>query len=196
MQQHLTRLSALVLAAAFGAMCLGGCTSGALQGKTVTDTSVAQQVGNSGSSDYLPKGTVLAAFYGEDSGYSETRYYPAKIVTKASAQTKGEYQVRTLIGDFDVGKGDKNWTKNVILQSHPAQKDEIKKGMKVLYTNKPADEGLAGASWHRGIVGSTEKLYKNKVQIEHVWHLDKSDEADRQKTIPVKQIRIIDKAVK
>ncbi len=149
--------------------------------------------GKTKKNDYLGESVVLAAFYAEDGGFSETRYYPAEIITSASDETKGEYQVVTHVGDFDVATGDKNWTDKVILESHPADKEELKEGMIVLYTNKPKEEGLEVARWHRGVVASTDELYKNMVQIDHVWHLDRSDESDSKKDVPVERIRIIDK---
>lgn len=145
------------------------------------------------TSDYLGAGTVLAGVMWEDGGFSELRYYPAKILTPASSKTKEEYQVKTVIGDFDIAKGEERWTENVISKSHPAEKNELKEGMIVLYTQKPKKEGLENARWNRGIVSSTDELYKDVVQIKFVYHLDKSDEGDRTFSVPVDQIRIIDK---
>lgn len=144
------------------------------------------------SEDYLGEGVVLAALMWEDGGFSETTYYPAKILTPASEETNNEYEVESIIGDSDVGKESKHWTDNVILESHPAKKEELQVDMIVLYTTKPVEEGLAKARWHRGIVSSLDELYKDMVQIDYVWHLDKSDEGDRQENIPVTNIRIID----
>lgn len=153
---------------------------------------IAQAVKETTGADYLGEDVVLAAFYMEDGGFSETRYYPAKILTPATEETNGEYQVVSLIGDFDVAKEEKHWTDNVILESHPAEKEELKKGMIVLFTGKPAKEGLDQARWNRGIISSTDELYKDMVQIDFVWHLDAPSESDREKNVPVENIRIID----
>ena len=144
------------------------------------------------STDYLGEGVVLAPFMWEDGGFSERIYYPAKVLTQASENTNNEYEVKTFIGDFDVSKGETKWTRNVIMESHPAKKEELKQDMIVLFTEKPADEGLESARWHRGVIASTDELYKDRVIIDYVWHLDKSDEADRKKNVPVENIRIID----
>lgn len=142
------------------------------------------------STDYLDEDVVLAAFYMEDGGFSETRYYPANILSSADEETNGEYEVVSLVGDFDVAKGDTHWTENVILESYPASKDELEKGMVVLFTR--AENNLAEARWNRGIISSTKDLYKDRVLINYVWYLDKNDESDRQYNVPVENIRIID----
>jgi len=170
------------------AVIIGGCSAP----RTARKTPAASSNEKNMKRDYLAEGTVLATFYAEDGGFSETRYYPANIVQQASEQTNGEYQVAAIIGDFEVKKGSIKWTGDVIMKSHPAAKKELKKGMTVLYTTKPAEEGLEEARWNRGVVASTNELYKEVVLIDHVWHLERPDEGDRQKSIPLENIRIID----
>jgi len=144
------------------------------------------------SSDYLGEGVVLAAFYAEDGGFSETRYYPAKVLTPGSEETNGEYQLVAMVGDFDVAEGTEHWTDDVILKSHPAQKDELEKGEIVLFTKREVKEGLAEARWEKGIIASTDELYKGVITVDFVWHLDQADEGDRLCSLKIEQIRIID----
>ncbi len=144
------------------------------------------------STDYLGEGIVLAAFYAEDGGFSETRYYPAEVLTPGSEDTNGEYQVISMVGDFDVAEGSEHWTDDVILESHPAEKDELETGEIVLFTKRDVKEGLAEARWEKGIIASTDELYKGVVTVDFVWHLDRSDEGDRQYNLDIEQIRIID----
>lgn len=168
----------------------GGCSTTATVKTQSAEKPVKEK--KAPDTDYLGEGVVLAPFMWEDGGFSERTYYPSNILTEASDQTNNEYEVKTVIGDFDVSKGETKWTSNVITESHPAKKEELKEDMVVLYTGKPADEGLENAKWHRGVVSSTDELYKDRVIIDHVWHLDKSDEADSKKNVPVENIRIID----
>lgn len=140
--------------------------------------------------DYLGEDVVLAAFYMEDGGFSKTRFYPANITTPDSKETDNQYQVESLVGDFDVAKKDKHWTRNVIVDSHPAEADELEVGMIVLFTR--AEKNLEKAKWNRGVVSSLDDIFKDQVQIDYVWHLDKEDESDRQYTVPLRNIRIIE----
>jgi len=119
--------------------------------------------------DYLGKGVVLAGFIWEDEGFYSATLFPAKILTQASDKTKGEYEVISLVGSLDVAEGAKHWTKNVILKSHPAKKDEIKPGMVVLYMGgdpcKEDLEELKRAKWETGVILNTDELYKDVVEI-------------------------------
>ncbi len=157
--------------------------------ETSSDVALIEKTSNS---DYLAEGTVLAAFFAEDGGFSETRYYPAEVETQAGNETNQEYQVTSVVGDADVAEGETIWTKNVIVKSHPATKDELLSDIIILYTTKPIEEGLTEARWNRGIIASTDELYKGFVVINHIWYLDKSDESDRRMEIPIDNIRIID----
>ncbi|TYB31123.1 MAG: hypothetical protein FXF47_05660 [Candidatus Mcinerneyibacterium aminivorans] len=174
-------IQGLVIITAFFIAVATGCTA-TVERKSEKPISV--------STDYLDESVVLAAFYMEDGGFSETRYYPANILSSAGEETNGEYEVVSLVGDFDVAKGDTHWTENVIVESHPAKKNELEEGMVVLFTR--SENNLAEARWNRGIISSTEELYKDRVIIDYVWYLNKEDESDRQYNIPVENIRIID----
>lgn len=148
------------------------------------------------TSDYFGKDVVFAAFTFEDGGFSETAYYPSKIISPANEGTKFEYQVTSLIQSTDVEKGATKWTKNIVLKSHPAAKEELKEGMIVLYvhdTTPRSKEDLKNHSiWNRGVVVSTDELYKDKAGIIFLWYLDRKDESDRTGDIPLIHIRIID----
>jgi len=171
----------LVLLITFSFEILIGCAA-TIERKTDESASI--------SSDYLDEDVVLAAFYMEDGGFSETRYYPANIINREITDTDKEYQVVSLVGDFDVAKGEKHWTENVILESHPASKNELEEDQIVLFTR--AEDNLAEVRWNRGVISSTEELYKNRVIIDYIWYLNKEDESDRQYNVPVENIRIIE----
>ncbi|MCK4233167.1 hypothetical protein KAX75_01960 [candidate division WOR-3 bacterium] len=119
--------------------------------------------------DYLGEGVVLAAYTFEDDFFG-TCFYPAKIITEPSEKTKGEYQVMGITGTHDVAEGQKQWTKNVVLKSHPAKKDELKPGMVVLYTGvgsapTPAPDGeLPYNRWRRAYILKTDELFKGIVE--------------------------------
>lgn len=119
--------------------------------------------------DYLGKDVVLAGFIWEDNGFYSATIFPAKIITQASVASKGEYQVVNLSGSPDVLEGAKHWTKNVILKSHPAKKDELKLGMVILYTGgdpcKEDWEELKGAKWGTGVILNRDELYKDIVEL-------------------------------
>lgn len=116
--------------------------------------------------DYLGEGVVLARFIWED--FFEATFFPANILTEANDETKGEYEVVSLAGSPDVTKGAKKWTKDVILKSHPAEKEELKVGIVVLYTGGEVakdDEGLRYSRWSRGVILKTDELNKNIVSL-------------------------------
>jgi len=119
--------------------------------------------------DYLEKGVVLAGVLWESDGFYSAKITPVKIITQASVASKGEYEVMLLTGSPDITKGAKHWTKNVILKSHPAKKDELKPGMVILYTGgdpcKEDWEELKGASWGTGVIMNTDELYKDIVEL-------------------------------
>jgi len=119
--------------------------------------------------DYLGKDVVLAGVLWEDDGFYSAKIIPVKIITQASVVSKGEYQVMLLTGSPDTTEGSKHWTKNVILKSHPAKKDELKLGMVILYTGgdpcKEDWEELKGASWGTGVIVNTDELYKDIVEL-------------------------------
>lgn len=72
---------------------------------------------------------VFAAYVWEEDNFFAPEYYPAKVITKASEETKGEYEVELKYENQMV----KHWTKHLIVKTHRAQKDEIKPNMVVLY---------------------------------------------------------------
>ncbi len=146
------------------------------------------------SGDYLDDGTVLAAFMWEDGGYSEMQFYPAKVLTPASDETKGEAQVQSLRGSPDVSNGEKHWTKNVIYKSHPAKKDELKKGMVILYcgTYEYSRDELKKEIWRRGVVVGLDELYKNRVKVRYIWNAEADDSGDSESDVPLSNIRIAD----
>jgi hypothetical protein len=119
--------------------------------------------------DYLGKGVVLAGVLWETDGFYSAKITPVKIITQATVASKGEYEVMLLTGSPDITKGSKHWTKNVILKSHPAKKDELKPGMVILYTGgdpcKENWEELKGASWGTGVILNTNELYKDIVEL-------------------------------
>lgn len=119
--------------------------------------------------DYFGKGVVLAGVLWEDDGFYSAKITPVKIITQASVASKGEYEVILLTGSPDITEGSKHWTKNVILKSHPAKKDELKSGMVILYTGgdpcKEDWEELKGASWGTGVILNTNELYKDIIEL-------------------------------
>lgn len=119
--------------------------------------------------DYLAKDVVLAGVLWEDDGFYSAKITPVKIITQASVASKDEYEVILLTGSPDITEGSKHWTKNVILKSHPAKKDELKPGMVILYTGgdpcKEDWEELKGASWGTGVILNTDELYKDIVEL-------------------------------
>ena len=121
------------------------------------------------AADYLGKDVVLAAFIWEDDGFYSATFFPAEIVTQASDDTKGEYEVISMAGSPDVTKGAKHWTKNVSLKSHPAKKDELKPGMVILYTGgdpcKEDWEELKVARWLTGVILNIDELHKDIVEL-------------------------------
>ena len=119
--------------------------------------------------DYFGEGVVLAGAIWEDDGLYSATIFPVNIITQASEKTKGEYEVMLLSGSPDVTKGSKHWTKNVILKSHPAKKDELKPGMVILYTGgdpyKEDWEELKGARWLTGVILNMDELHKDIVEL-------------------------------
>ena len=180
-------VSTLVLAAA--------CSTAKVKtagGGTTVKPKITENTG-----DYLESGIVIALFSMEGGGYSEIGFYPARLLQEADETTKGEYKVQSLKGSSDVAEGQTHWTKYVVFKSHPARKEDIKKGMIVLGvfdSNAREKDDLKRAIWNRLVVLDTDELYKNKVKLGSVWYLDRSDESDRVSEIPLCNIRVIDSA--
>ena len=141
--------------------------------------------------DYLMKDDVLAC---PDSGSSDweigTRVIASKVLTPASEKTKGEYEVAYAFGTMDWAKGDKRWTSLVITKSRTAVKKELKKGMLVLATKRPVDEGLRTATWSIVRVSSLDELYKDKVIVRK--RFTGVGGGFEEESYPVSNIRIID----
>ncbi len=147
--------------------------------------------------DYFDSGTVLAAMGMLGGGYSEVSFYPARVLQQASKDTKNETKVESMLGTSDVAKGATMWTPLVVFKSHPAKKDEIKKGMlvmAVLGSNPETPEELKHSTWNRVLIIDTDEMYKNNVKIRYFWTWGKNDESDRTREIPLTNIRVIDSA--
>ena len=103
---------------------------------------------------------VLAAYAWEEDNFFAAEFYPAKVITKATKETKGEYEVELKYENQMV----KHWTKNLILKTHPAKKEELKSHMVVLYVGvgsapEPVpEEELTYARWRRAYILSTDEL--------------------------------------
>lgn len=146
--------------------------------------------------DYLDESLVLAAFMWEDGGYSETQFFPARIINKQEDQSKIIYNVEAAFASQDIAEGTQNTTTMVIVKSHPAKREELESGMIVLFvpdTRPHSHEELKNDHWKRGIVSSQDNTEAGMVKIDYVWYLNKKDEADRSYQIPVQNIRIMDK---
>lgn len=132
-------------------------------------------------------GDAVIAGYMWEEGFYGTEFFPAKIVSKASEETKGEYEVELEYENNMV----KHWTKNVIFKWHAAKKEELKEGMVVLYTggdDQPrTEEDLKEAKWGRGVIVSTDELHKDIVTLI-------GGEYKREYKRHISAIRIIDEA--
>ena len=95
---------------------------------------------------------VLAPFFDEHE--FSGRWAPAKIVTPASDETKGKYEVEFLMGTPDLGKGEKRFVKDIIVKTHPAKKNELKVGLFVITTGDNPED-LAGTEmcvWNKAVI--------------------------------------------
>ncbi len=183
----------LISVIAFLFLILIGCASAEKNQRENMDESIfAEENKIEMREDYLDDDIVLASFYMENGGFSEARYYPARILTPAGNDTNGEYEVISMVGDFDVAEGETHWTKNVIENSYPAKTDELELEMIVLFTQEKNQDRLENARWNRGVISSLDDLYKGQVKIDYVWYLDKKDESDRSYTVAIENIRIIE----
>lgn len=149
----------------------------------------------SAPADYLGPGTVLAALMWEDGGWSETAYYPARVLTEPSGATKNQYQVESLRGDSDVAVGAKGWTSDVVAKSHPAGAAELVVNKIVLAKfdtyGQFTDAELAKSTWVRAVVLGTDDLFKDIVRLGLFWDLS-SGEPERIADIPLRNIRVSD----
>jgi hypothetical protein len=120
--------------------------------------------------DYLGENVVLAASQEYQDDWWVADFHPAEIITQASAETKGEYQVIAVRGSGATPKGAKYWSRHLVFKSHPAKKDELKPGMVVLFTHSTeplSDEQLQSRVWWRARIVKTDELYKGLVEIEY-----------------------------
>jgi hypothetical protein len=107
---------------------------------------------------------VIAAYQMEDNFFA-TEFFPAKVVTKESEETKGKYEVELKYENKMV----KHSTRNIVFKSHPATKEELKPDMVVLFTggdDQPqTEEDLKEAKWGRGVILNTDDLDKDIVTL-------------------------------
>ncbi len=176
-------------------MLAGACSTAKVKNTGTVRTVKSKISENTGY--YLESGVVIASFSMEGGGYSEMGFYPARLLQEADETTKGEYKVQSLMSSSDVAEGQIHWTKYVVFKSHPAKKEDMKKGMVVLavFDPSPRDRGdLKRAIWNRVFVLDTDELYKGKVKLGFVWNPGRSGESDRVEEVPLCNIRVIDSA--
>ena len=165
---------------------IDGCKKGGEEAKKAPEAETIEPTKK--VEDYLDAGVVLALYLWEGNFYG-AEFFPAKIITQATEETKGEYQIELKYENQMI----KHWTKNVIFKSHPATKEELKIGMVVLYTGGDPQpqrvEDLKHAKWGRGVILSTDELHEDIVELE-------GGEYRRKYKRHLTAIRIIDKAPK
>lgn len=113
-----------------------------------------------GGVDFKPD-EVLCARY--EDPLIDNRFYVAKILTPASAQTKDQAEVLL------VGSGEKHWSIAVI-PSHKAGKEELILGNVVFYCyyynhEDVTDEKYRKETWYLGRISSTDELFKDVVEV-------------------------------
>jgi hypothetical protein len=105
--------------------------------------------------DYLGENVVLAAVIWQHS-FSEANFFPCSLISKED----GEYKVITLDGSPDIELGRTYTTSIVSMRSHPAQSEELKTGIVVMFLNEDyalPEEELKEGHWRRGIVMNVSK---------------------------------------
>ncbi|AEJ20571.1 hypothetical protein [Gracilinema caldarium] len=130
---------------------------------------------------YLKEGEVFVPAYAPDR--FEGNWGIGKILTPASAKTKGEAEVLQFYDNksFWISA---NW---VITKSRPAVAEELQEGMLVL-CGKIDDAGRRSYdTWFLGVIKSTDTLYKNEVRLERYPHDAKAVQFSKK----VSDIRII-----
>jgi hypothetical protein len=145
--------------------------------------------------DYIEEGVVHAAFWMEDGGFSETHFFPADVITEGTEETNGEWEVATRSRSLDFDVGHTIWTDEVILESHPATKEDLEPGTLVLvaWDGRPhTEEELAGDKFLRGFVANTDEFYKDMVGIELRQDPENSEEATAVESIPIANVRVVD----
>lgn len=129
--------------------------------------------------EYLPvkvDDEVLAPFF--DEHVFSGKWALAKIVTPASAETKGEYEVEFMIGTPDLGEGEKRFVKDVIWKSHPAKKDELKVGMIVITTGDNSEDPSEARTdiWRKAVISD---IKQNAIEVEF-FHEYPEDPAEKE----------------
>jgi hypothetical protein len=131
--------------------------------------------------DYLKEGEIIACYF--DAHLFSAEFGVAKLITPASARTKGKLEVEWLHNSHATEKGKKAWVNLAVTKSHPAKPDELKAGGVVLYgaTNK----------MRRGVVKEIQKD-RNKVVLE--WFHSPKEKIFTE-TVDLAIVRIIDEPV-
>jgi len=133
-----------------------------LTGSVASSQGQAAKMG-SGSSDAESMGSIAAgskvyAEVSEDEDFDRHYYVPAKVISVASAATKGEYEVMSM-GE---GGSENKWTNKLVAKWHMAKKEELKEGLVVLYSTYDINDTR---TVYPGIVVAVDELYKNLVSI-------------------------------
>jgi uncharacterized lipoprotein NlpE involved in copper resistance len=95
---------------------------------------------------------VIAPFFDEHE--FSGKWAPAKIVTPASDETKGKYEVEFLMGTPDLEKGEKRFVKDIIVKTLPAKKQDLKVGMIVFVTGGNEEDPTAAemSTWQKAVI--------------------------------------------
>ncbi len=104
---------------------------------------------------------ILAAYYGSHE-WGETEYAFAKMLTPATAASRGEAEVIFFASEF----GEKVWT-NHYFRSRPAGKGDLKKGAVVFFTKfDPATpEERMKSGWLLGVIENTTELDRGFIAV-------------------------------
>jgi hypothetical protein len=95
---------------------------------------------------------VIAPFFDEHE--FSGKWAPAKIITPASDETNGKYEVQFLMGTPDLEKGEKRFVKDIICKMHPAKKEDLKVGMIVITTGSNEEDPTAAemSTWQKAVI--------------------------------------------
>lgn len=134
-----------VLAVVISALLLSGCGQQAepvVEKEKPSTTYPAVKAGDE----------VIAPFFDEHE--FSGKWAPAKIVTPASDETEGKYEVEFLMGTPDIEKGEKRFVKDIICKMHPAKKEDLKVGMIVITTGNNEEDPTAAemSIWQKAVV--------------------------------------------
>jgi uncharacterized lipoprotein NlpE involved in copper resistance len=97
---------------------------------------------------------VFAPFFDEHE--FSGKWAPAKIITPASDETGGKYEVEFLMGTPDLKKGEKRSVKDIICTMHPAKKADLKVGTIVFTTGSNEEDPTAAemCTWKKAVVSA------------------------------------------